>query len=172
MDGLQPDLRGAAPQGGTNAQLGGESCGHPASIANGLQHEQELKQDDGGALRLVGAPSPPAQSTARLLDRDPLKGPRPGCGLSSPDQRLRAPGRCSWHPRHLPGSSRGSQCQAVAHRARPETHTGCAPEPRCPGRHWSWPPGSAAEARDRNRPRPQPRSLVRGLSQASPWDVS
>lgn len=162
LDGPQPDLRGAAPLGRTSAQSRGESGGRQARVANRLQHE--LKQDVGGALRPGGG----AHLTRTAEGSPAWHRLCPGCRSPSPGQCPRAPGGCSWHPRPLPGSSRGSRHQADVRRARPERHRGCAPGPRCPERRWGWPPGSAGEAGDRNRPPPQPRRLLSGPSQARP----
>lgn len=71
---------GAAPQGGTSAQLGGESCGCLASVANGLQHKQKLKQDDGGALRLVVASAHPPSLQLTCLAGTPSRAHAQGVG--------------------------------------------------------------------------------------------
>lgn len=132
------DLMGAAPQGGTSAQLG-VSCGCLASVANGLQHKQKLKQDDGGALRLVvRRPAHHAQSTAHLLGRDPLKGPCPGCGLSSPDQHPEGLPEGAVGIHGIPGSSQGSRHQELL-TGPVQRHTKVVHQSRDAQGRWSWP---------------------------------
>lgn len=149
----------------------GVSCGCLASVANGLQHKQKLKQDDGGALRLVVASSPPAQSMLTCLAGPPSRAHARGVGCPSPDQHLGLPRKvqlASTHPRILTREPTPESCsqgpsrdtQRLCTRSR-DAQEGAELAPGVCSRGWGQKPAP-----------PQQRSLVRGLSQASPWDAS